>query len=241
MRFAKSGLDGFLPHEIVELLLTFCIPRRDVKQQAHALIDRFGSVAAIMDADGDSIGQIAGLGARAAQFFSLIRAVANAYLEQKSIWLAANQEVKIEDWAKFWIMRLGGEASEHREIAFLDGKCRPQLGAVERLSSGSCEYVPAMPREILTAALRRKCFAVILCHNHPGGSQLPSEHDERFTRVVSLHLKSIGIRLVDHIVVAAGRAFSIAEQRELNFGEIAAGGRRVKSQKTCKVEGEKRK
>ena len=216
MRFARNGLAGFLDHEIVELLLTFCIPRRDVKSQAHALIDRFGSLAAVLDADRDLLELVNGVGVNTALFLTLFRSVANVYLEQKSISSDGSRAPTIDDWAKVWVLRLGGEVVEHMEVAFLDSGRKPQHSAVERLTSGYSDSVTAVPRELLTAVLRRNCSAVILCHNHPNGSLLPSEHDERFTRAVDVHLHTLGVQLFDHIIVGGTKAFSIFEQRELN-------------------------
>ncbi len=61
-RFLKSGFAGFAEHEIVELLLTLCIPRKDIKERAKALLDCFGSVRAILDAPVSDLQQVKGIG-----------------------------------------------------------------------------------------------------------------------------------------------------------------------------------
>ena len=50
-RYERSSLEDFADHEIVELLLTYAIPRGDVNPQAHALVNRFGSLSGVLDAD----------------------------------------------------------------------------------------------------------------------------------------------------------------------------------------------
>ncbi|MDR1435660.1 MAG: Mov34/MPN/PAD-1 family protein [Puniceicoccales bacterium] len=216
-RFAQSGLSGFLPHEVVELLLTFSIPRRDVKRQAHELLEQFGSISAILDADCDELEKINGIGQLTVHFLALIRSLAHVYIEQKSVFSQSGSIPRIEDWALFWSLRIGHEKIEHFEAVFLDSKLRPQRRSVERLASGSNDAVVPLPRKILSAVLRSGCSAVVMCHNHPDGSPIPSEHDERFTHAIGLQLRTLGVRLIDHIVVAGGKAFSVSELCEIPF------------------------
>ncbi|MDR0679158.1 MAG: hypothetical protein LBF24_02835 [Puniceicoccales bacterium] len=214
-RFLQNDLRGLLPHEVIELLLTYCIPRRDVKPQAHALIDRFNSLDGVLDAGKDELLRVAGIGPQAAQFLALIRAIAQAYWEQKSLRSESSSRLRsLRELAEFWRVRLRDEQEEHMEIAFWDGN-RLLPDGVERLASGTADSVAALPRQLLCAVLQRHCSAVVLCHNHPNGIRLPSEHDERLTRTVQLTLQTIGVRLLDHFVVADGHVFSIVEGREI--------------------------
>ena len=78
-KFASAGLDGFLDHETLELLLTYAVPRKDTKPIAWALLKKFGSLAAVLDADPDQLSQVNGVGPATAQFLKLIRAVFKKY------------------------------------------------------------------------------------------------------------------------------------------------------------------
>jgi DNA repair protein RadC len=226
-RFESSGLSGFHSHEIVELLLTYAVPRRDVKEQAHALIDAFGSISATIDADGESVAAKAGLGPGTGRFFSLIREVVRMYIAKKfepePLDIEMCREKAAENWAKFWVLRLGGESVNYLEVAFLDGTYAVKLDAVERFTVDRAKSDPTVPREILSEVLRRKCSTIILCHNHPDGSQLPSEHDERFTGAVTIYMQTVGVRILDHIIIAGNCAFSTAEQREIVKNETLPG------------------
>ena len=105
-RFLKSGFAGFAEHEIVELLLTLCIPRKDVKERAKALLDRFGNVRAILDAPVSDLQQVKGIGEVAPVALQIIRSTANLYLQQKAeeaTILASPDALKT-----FWRSRLGG-------------------------------------------------------------------------------------------------------------------------------------
>ena len=74
-RFLNEGLDSFSTHEVVELMLFYAIPQRDVNETAHLLVERFGSLAGILEADIDEIKEVEGVGAHAATMFKMICAV----------------------------------------------------------------------------------------------------------------------------------------------------------------------
>ena len=78
-KFAAAGLDSFLDHEILELLLTYAVPRRDTKPLAWALLKKFGTLATVFDADENQLTQVDGIGTGAARFLRLIRAVFKKY------------------------------------------------------------------------------------------------------------------------------------------------------------------
>ena len=71
-RFLKEGLSGFSEHEVLELLLMFAIPQKDVNPLAHALIGRFGSLSAVLEASPAELMRVAGVGQNAAALLSLM-------------------------------------------------------------------------------------------------------------------------------------------------------------------------
>lgn len=71
-RFLVSGLDGFQDHEVLEFLLYYSIPRRDVNETAHLLLDRFGSVQGVLDASEKELCQVPGVGPCTAHFLNII-------------------------------------------------------------------------------------------------------------------------------------------------------------------------
>src|SRR5438874_11395929 len=82
-RFLNSGFAGFAQHEVVELLLTLCIPRGDVKPRAKALLDRFGTLRAILDASASDLQQVEGIGEVTPVALRIIRETASLYLQQQ--------------------------------------------------------------------------------------------------------------------------------------------------------------
>lgn len=84
-RFLKEGLDHFDEHQVLELLLFYCIPRIDTNPLAHALLERFGSLAQVLEAPVEELEKVPGIGSNAATFLSLTTAVGRYYLVNRSI------------------------------------------------------------------------------------------------------------------------------------------------------------
>ena len=205
-RFLKSGLAGFGEHEVVELLLTLAIPRADVKQTAKQLVTRFGNVRGVLDASLSELRSVAGVGEVASIALQVIRAGATHYLQQSSEArevLADPQRLR-----DFWRMRIGGLQHEVFGVAYLDSANAVSKDGVEILQEGTIDRAAVYPRRVVEAALRRQAAAIVLAHNHPGGKLEPSEHDKLVTRAIVLAAETIGLRVVDHLIVSPDDAFS---------------------------------
>jgi DNA repair protein RadC len=209
-RFRKSGLDGFAEHEIVELLLTLAVPRCDVKVPAKALLARFGSLRAILDAPTAELEDVAGIGLVAATALKVVRASACLYLQQSAETRRALST--LEALAPFWRLRLGALGHEVFEVCYLDGEHRLLRDGVETLQVGTTDRAAVYPRRVAEGALRREAAAVVLAHNHTVGSAQPSEHDRLVTRAVVLACEAIQVEVYDHLIVAPDAVFSFREE-----------------------------
>jgi DNA repair protein RadC len=208
-RFLKSGFAGFAEHEIVELLLTLCIPRRDVKATAKALLERFGCLRAILDAPISDLQQTPGIGEVAPVALRVIREAASLYLQQRAE--EATVLASPESLKSFWRSRLGGLRNEVFEVAYLDSASRLMRNGVETLEEGTVDRAAVYPRRVAEAALRRGAAAIVVAHNHPNGNVTPSEHDKVLTRALVLAATTLQIKVIDHLVVSADAAFSFRE------------------------------
>ncbi|MDQ6988192.1 MAG: hypothetical protein Q9M25_10350, partial [Mariprofundaceae bacterium] len=79
-RFAAHGFDGFHDYEVLELLLTYAIPRSDVKPVAKRLLDAFGTLAGVFDAPVVELAQVKGVGEKAAVFLNIVKQAELRYL-----------------------------------------------------------------------------------------------------------------------------------------------------------------
>lgn len=205
-RFLKSGLSGFADYEVVELLLTLAIPRRDVKKRAKALIARFGDLRGILDAPIAELQAVPGIGSVTPIALHIVRATATLYLQQRGEKRDSLAEpTRLSD---FWRMRIGAHRNEVFEVAYLDSAYRLLRDGVETLEEGTVDRAAVYPRRIVEAALRRGATAIVLAHNHPNGIVTPSDHDKVLTRAIVMAAETVRLQVVDHLIVSAEETFS---------------------------------
>ena len=194
-----------MDHEVLELLLTFSIPRKDTKPIAWALIKRFGSLSGVLDATPKELAQVQGIGGQSAVFLTLIRATMRKYfLEQ----VKERKEIKNpESVVDFCQASLQGEANEVFEVIYLT--TRNTVIGVERIAIGTIDRASISPRKIIENAFNRRAAALIFVHNHPSGEPSPSQEDISLTENLSRIAAPLGIIVLDHIIVGKGKFFSI--------------------------------
>lgn len=208
-RYLKQGLDGFAPHEILELLLFYAIPQKNVNPLAHRLIDRFGSLYAVLNAPPQQLVQVEGIGEYAATFLTLLQSAARQALRTRDTGKAklGTRQAAVD----YCIGLLHGEKRELFYAICLGGQMEVISDVL--IAKGSLSDVPAYPRIVLDAVLTHNAHCVLLCHNHPSGSVVPSPQDLDATRTLSGLLSEIEVVLVDHLIVAGDRALSMVRNR----------------------------
>jgi DNA repair protein RadC len=209
-RYERAGLAAFSDHEILELLLTLCIPRRDVKVPAKKLLKRFGSLRAVLDASSEELSKIDGIGSVTPVALHIVRDVAALYLQQK----IEGKNVLGSGFAigEFLRMRFAGEKSESVDVLFMDSGRRLLPNGVERLESGTVDQVLVIPRKFVESALAHCAKFVVIAHNHPGGSPRFSSADMELTWAVKAAAATVGIELQDHFLVADDKVVSMREE-----------------------------
>lgn len=204
-RFIQGGLDGFAPHEVLELLLFYAIPQRDVNPLAHRLIERYGSLHAVLEAPADELANTEGIGPNAAVLLSLVGKTARKIEESRR---QARKEIKNRaDAVEHCTALLRGLREEHFYAVCLNGKM--ELIQSVLIARGTLSEVQAYPRQVAEAVLRCNAHSVVICHNHPGGSSIPSQQDVEITRVLGSVLASLDVALADHIIVSDRGALSM--------------------------------
>lgn len=206
-RFSRSGLSGFHDHEVLELLLSFAIPRRDVKPLAKDLLEKFGSLAAVLDAPQSILQETDGIGPHAAALVSIVPRLFERY--QESRWSHEESFHSTQAAVAYLTARLGTERSERFCILTLNS--RNGLVHVEDIQRGSVNRTAVFPRQVVEASIKHHATAVILAHNHPGGDPSPSAADQQLTRRLKRILNDLDITVHDHIIIAGPRYYSFAE------------------------------
>ena len=209
-RFEELGIGALQEYEIVELLLTYVLPQKDVKPIAKELLSKFGSIKGIMDADENELKSVKYIKDKFVTLIKLIKEINIIYKKQKS--LETSLLTSIEEIAEYCIEKLGNKKEEEFLVIYLDSGFRIQkeenFPAKEFYFSGTINRTVVYPRKIIEEALKRKAYALVIVHNHPNGIVEPSEYDKNFTKLLDMALKPLEILLYDHIIVAGNSYFS---------------------------------
>lgn len=203
-RFELSHGRGLLDYELLELLLTFALPRIDTKPLAKALLARFGGLSGVLGATTEELQQVHGVGPRAALLVSLLREVCVACLRDG---LARRDVVKsseaVLDYSR---MALAGKSTEACLVLLLNS--RNEILGEEVVAEGTVDRTTVFPRRVIEIALGRRAMGFVLIHNHPGGSGKPSPEDDALTRRLQSAAQAVELRLVDHLIVGRSDNFS---------------------------------
>ncbi len=210
-RFEQSGFNGFHDHEVIELLLSYAIPRRDVKPLAKELLSRFGSLSAVVDAPVVHLKQIDGVGSHASVLLAMVPRLMDRYLRDR--WKRNESFHSTQDAVRYLSSLLGTERTEVFSILALNSQ--NALISAEEIQRGSVNRTAVFPRLVVEACLKHRATAVILAHNHPGGDPNPSSADRQLTRKLKRLLNDLDIQVHDHIIVAGLAYYSFAEHQEL--------------------------
>ena len=203
-RFVENNLNGFADHEVLELLLFHCIPRKDTNAVAHRLIEQFGPFAKIVEAPASELMKVEGIGKNAATFLNLIRYVSGYYQQNRfpKDTVFADEETYSE-----YLKGCFNEQVEEVYLLCLDGKCMKL--SCKKIAEGNVNATQLSVRKIVETALLEKATFAVLAHNHPSGLAIPSAEDIMTTKTVADALNAVDVTLLDHIVVAGGDYVSL--------------------------------
>lgn len=203
-KYEKSGIDGWLDYEVLELALSYAIPRKDTKPIAKELISRFKTINGVLDSDIKELRTINGISNHIALFLNLLKDIAILYLEKglHNKDLLSSPQV-VYDYLK---ASLKGAVDEEFKTLFLDS--RNQIIAVETLKTGTVNRSVVYPRKIVERALYNHAAGVVIAHNHPAGTLQPSQDDIKITNAIKTALETVDIVLLDHIIIGGNGYFS---------------------------------
>ena len=188
--------DSFPEHKLLELLLFYVLPRQDTNPLAHELIERFGSLAGVMDASEEELEKVKGVGKSAGVLLQLIKECNRRYLHERT----STEGVVTDSAGAAAVLHshFYGARAEMIYVLSLDGKGR-QLSC-SKVSEGSPNAADVTGRLVMEAALRSNATRVVLAHNHVSGVAIPSDADRATTDYLWDLLEKVGITLVDHLI-----------------------------------------
>ena len=200
---------------MLELLLYYCFPRRDTNEIAHRMINEYGSLYNLFEADTKDIMNRCRTTQNVAVLVNMIPKLANLYFRSK--WgRSAIVMDDIKTACEYAVSLFVGRINEAFYVFFLDtGR---KLNHVSLIAEGTLDETPVYPREIVSEALKHQATAIILAHNHPGGIAKPSRKDIEATRKICEGLEFLAINVIDHIIVAGDKYYSFARYDQVVEG-----------------------
>lgn len=214
-RFRSQGLDGFTEVQVLELLLFYCLPRKDTNEIAHALLEKFGTLAQVLDANPADLEKVPGMGGNSALFLKLLSAAGRRY--QVSRTESATILRTLEQCGAYLQPRFYGRKHETVFLLCLDAKCK--VLACKQVGEGSVNSAGVPIRRIVETALAANATMVILAHNHPSGLALPSADDIQTTKRLAVALDTVEIALIDHLVFSDDDYVSLVQSGYFKPGE----------------------
>ncbi|WP_335940202.1 RadC family protein [Fusobacterium polymorphum] len=214
-KFLKNGIDGFAEYEILELLLTYCIPRKDTKPIAKELLNKFKSLDNVFKADFDKLSAVDGLGKNSIVFLKLIGDLPSIIYkdELKNKKLVDKETLKISNkdvLLKYLRNKIGYEEIEKFYVLYLSSS--NEVIEFEENSVGTLDRSSVYPREIYKKIINLNAKSVILAHNHPSDNITPSKCDIELTNEIAKGLKNFGALLIEHIIITKNSYFSFLEE-----------------------------
>jgi DNA repair protein RadC len=199
-------------HQVLELLLTYALPRVDVNPLAHRLLSRFGSLEGVLSARPDQLRQVEGIGESAAVFLSLLGQVDRRVLLQRFAGHDKRPVLATPSALGRYMLALSlQDRYETLRLVCLNKKYELIYEGV--ISSGSLTEVLADPRPILETALIHKACFIALAHNHPSGDPRPGQADLAETKALQKAARSMELTLLDHIIVCDDCYYSFTDER----------------------------
>jgi len=213
-QFRVHGLDAFADHEALELLLYYALPRVDTNPIAHRLLAQFGTLEKVFSATAEELAAVEGVGENAATLITLLLPLyRRIYTSPVHNPIILNSSERANEYFQKLFF---GEMEEVLYEACLDKKGK--LLRCFRVNRGSADSVDLNMRHIVENALKTAASAVILAHNHPSGIALPSADDNATTLSAYDALRTVGVELIDHLIVADRDCVSLRDNGLLPSG-----------------------
>ncbi|MFI8226376.1 DNA repair protein RadC [Pseudomonas sp. NPDC085632] len=206
-KLLEQGSGSLSDAELLAIFLRTGVSGKSAVDLARHLLNQFGSLRVLLEADLTAFSEQLGLGpAKYAQLQAVLEMARRHLAERMRKKPALENPQVVRDYLKAMLRH---EPHEVFGCLFLDSK--HQVLNFEALFRGSIDNTSVHPREVVKRSLANNAAAVILCHNHPSGSTDPSQADRLLTKRLQKALELIDVRVLDHFIIGDGEPLSMAE------------------------------
>lgn len=221
-RMLRYGAENFADHELLEIALFAANPRGNTNELAHTVVEHFGSIYSVMEAQADELTEVHGLGEAGAVQLMCMAELSRRYI--RSSREPGTQYDTVQKIAEYLWSYFHTLDHERLYMMLLDNR----MGLIDLilLSDGSVSSTEVPTILMLEKIARKKPVFVVLSHNHPHGIAQPSENDLGVTRHVRKVLSLVNVMLLEHIVIADDRFYPIMKHQQ-SFPEVMAEAQRL--------------
>ena len=213
-KLAQSGADGFLPHELLEMLLFYSMPRCDTNPIAHRLMDAFGSLEALFNAPIEEIASVQGVGEKTAAFLKLCNATA-----EHAILCDDASEIsfcKMEEVERYAASLVSNAPDQSLYVILMDNR-NSMLDTVY-LGNFLITSPRLQAKQIAAPALRMSATKAIFVGKR-AGMPVPSAEEMRCARSFSERLWQIGLDVMEYIIVCGNRCVGCSKYAPEMFSQ----------------------
>ncbi|MEG1886676.1 MAG: DNA repair protein RadC [Oscillospiraceae bacterium] len=212
-KFLNGGIEAMAPHEILEFVLYGSVPQKNTNELGHALIKEFESVAGVLEAPYEQLLKVDGVG-------PVIATNIKFQLEFIKMYLAGtrgnikilNSTTKIVDFLQSRYLAYRNEVTS---VICLDSKFN--LLGFDKLAEGDIGSVGFSTRRVMEFVIKYNASAVVIAHNHPGGTAIPSPADAVATGQLVEVLNTVSAQLIDHIIVSDDGCVSMRSSEKFQY------------------------
>ena len=199
-----NSFEGWEEHQILELLLFYSIPRIDTNGIAHVLLNEFGSIAGVFDADYEDLIKIKNISPNSATLLKMIPKFTSVYYNSTNKKTIYNDSKLLKNLFK---AHLTGLDHEELWVACFTGKL--ELITCELVSQGVVNGAPLQMRKLMEIVMKANAASIAIAHNHPKGKAVPSSEDIAVTREIKSDMERVQVSLLDHIIVGEDDTISL--------------------------------
>lgn len=201
---SENGLEPMHEHQVLEYLLTFVIPQKDTNGIAHLLIEEFGGLAGVMEADVNALKRVKGVGDVVAHFLAEFRDFYYYYQKRRS---QSIKVIKDLSTAKQYVLPLlTNLKKEEVYLIGIDGNNR--IISTKQVATGSSNQANINTRLVMDSIVSQGLSNFIVAHNYPYGMAIPSPEDNKFTKAVTFGVAITNVHFLDHLIVGTDGVYS---------------------------------
>ena len=201
----KFRLNVLEEHELLEMMLFGVIPRKNTNEIAHELIDRFGGLWGVLQANEEDLCKVNGVGKNTALYIKGMERCVEICIEQRKE--AMKKLDRLSQMQGYLKGLFAQESDEHVYILIFSNS--KKLISCNLLGKGSSAVANISVRKVVDLVLAHNAASAVIAHNHPDGNPEPSKEDILITEKIKDTLEAVNVKLFDHVVVCGGMVSSI--------------------------------